>query len=25
MSLHEHIKYAIAVYALGEPLAVFTR
>jgi hypothetical protein len=25
MSLHEHLKYADAVYALGEPLAVFNR
>jgi hypothetical protein len=25
MALHEHIKYADAVYALGEPLAVFGR
>lgn len=25
MSLHEHLKYADAVYALGEPLAVFRR
>lgn len=25
MALHEHIKYADAVYALGEPLAVFKR
>lgn len=25
MSLHEHPKYADAVYALGEPLAVFRR
>jgi hypothetical protein len=24
MSLHEHLKYADAVYALGEPLAVFS-
>lgn len=25
MSLHQHIKYADAVYALGEPLAVFNQ
>lgn len=24
MSLHEHVKYAVAVYALGEQLAAFT-
>lgn len=23
MGLHQHVKYAYAVYALGEPLAVF--
>ena len=25
MALHQHVKYADAVYALGEPLAVFNR
>jgi predicted lipoprotein with Yx(FWY)xxD motif len=25
MALHQHIQYADAVYALGEPLAVFNR